>query len=57
MLNDNGKVISSALPSTPVQVSGWKELPEAGEPLLEVASEVREKPSFCANLKCCSLSL
>ena len=40
MLNDNGKTISHAPPSTPIQVSGWRELPEAGAQLLEVASEV-----------------
>ena len=31
-----------ATPSMPVQVTGWKELPEAGELLLEVQSEVGE---------------
>ncbi len=42
MLNDNGKDVVSAVPSTPVQVTGWKDLPEAGEMLLEVESEVSE---------------
>ena len=41
MLNDNGKAVISAVPSMPVQVTGWKDLPEAGEMLLEVESEVR----------------
>lgn len=39
MLNDNGKAVISAVPSMPVQVTGWKDLPEAGEMLLEVESE------------------
>ena len=42
MLSDNGKAVISAVPSTPVQVTGWKDLPEAGEMLLEVESEVSE---------------
>lgn len=41
ILSDNGKAIASAVPSMPVQVIGWKSLPEAGEMLLEVESEVR----------------
>ena len=39
MLRDDGKTVVSASPSMPVQVAGWKELPEAGEMLLEVESE------------------
>ena len=39
MLRDDGKTVVSASPSMPVQVTGWKELPEAGEMLLEVESE------------------
>jgi translation initiation factor IF-2 len=47
MLSDNGKAVVSAGPSTPVQVTGWKELPDAGEMLLEVESEVRKiSPTF-----------
>ena len=42
MLSDNGKAVVSAVPSMPVQVTGWKDLPEAGEMLLEVESEVSE---------------
>ena len=42
MLRDDGETVVSASPSMPVQVTGWKELPEAGEMLLEVESEVRE---------------
>ena len=41
MLGDDGKAVVSAVPSVPVQVTGWKDLPEAGEILLEVESEVR----------------
>lgn len=40
LLDENGKECTEALPSTPVQVFGWKELPEAGAEVLEVASEV-----------------
>ncbi|KAK6640941.1 hypothetical protein RUM44_012639 [Polyplax serrata] len=39
LLDENGKECTEALPSTPVQVFGWKELPEAGAEVLEVASE------------------
>ncbi|XP_028409654.1 translation initiation factor IF-2, mitochondrial-like isoform X2 [Dendronephthya gigantea] len=39
LLDDSGKTMIRAMPSTPVQITGWKELPEAGELLLEVESE------------------
>ncbi|XP_046849305.1 translation initiation factor IF-2, mitochondrial-like [Xenia sp. Carnegie-2017] len=39
LLNDAGKPVSEAVPSTPVQVLGWKSIPDAGEILLEVESE------------------
>ncbi|ANB15091.1 translation initiation factor 2 [Sugiyamaella lignohabitans] len=37
--NDQGKVVKSAGPGTPVEVLGWKELPEAGDEVLEAESE------------------
>ena len=46
MLDDNGKTVVNAVPSTPVQVTGWKDLPEAGEMILEVESEVRDIDVF-----------
>ncbi|XP_026273627.1 translation initiation factor IF-2, mitochondrial isoform X1 [Frankliniella occidentalis] len=39
MFDELGKQISKAPPSTPVEMMGWKELPAAGEILLEVESE------------------
>lgn len=40
MFNDQGKPIQEAPPSTPVEIVGWKELPNAGEEILEVETEV-----------------
>lgn len=40
MFDESGLQISQAPPSTPVEMMGWKELPAAGEVLLEVESEV-----------------
>ena len=39
--NDLGKSVNSALPAVPVEVSGWRELPEAGDIILEVPNEHR----------------
>ncbi|KAK6183487.1 hypothetical protein SNE40_010962 [Patella caerulea] len=39
MFGDDGKPIVMAPPSTPVEISGWKELPSAGDEILEVDSE------------------
>lgn len=39
MKDENGKVIKSAGPSTPVQIWGWKDLPEAGDQVLEAKDE------------------
>lgn len=41
MINDQLKRVDKATPSTPVQVSGWKEMPLPGDLILEVPSEVR----------------
>lgn len=39
MKDESGKVITSAGPSTPVQIWGWKDLPEAGDQVLEAKDE------------------
>ncbi|XP_026318056.1 translation initiation factor IF-2, mitochondrial isoform X2 [Hyposmocoma kahamanoa] len=39
--NSEGRTIQEAPPSTPVSVQGWRELPSAGDQVLEVASEKR----------------
>jgi translation initiation factor IF-2 len=41
MFNEQGHPIQQAPPSTPVEVLGWRELPSAGDEIIEVASEVR----------------
>jgi len=41
MFNDQGKLIAEAGPSTPVEIIGWKDLPSAGDEILEVESERR----------------
>ena len=40
MFNDRGQPIQEAPPSTPVEIVGWRELPSAGDEILEVESEV-----------------
>lgn len=39
MRDEHGKPLKQAGPSTPVQVWGWKELPHAGDQILEAKSE------------------
>lgn len=41
LFDENGRVVTEAGPSEAVEVVGWKELPSAGEMILEVESEVR----------------
>lgn len=43
MFDDRGQHLQEAPPSTPVEIIGWKELPSAGDELLEVESERRAK--------------
>jgi translation initiation factor IF-2 len=43
MINDKGVMIASAGPSTPVEVFGWKHLPEAGDVVIESKNEVIAK--------------
>lgn len=40
LFDENGCAVREAGPSTAVEVVGWKELPSAGETILEVESEV-----------------
>lgn len=39
MKDEKGKSVKTAGPSTPVQIWGWKDLPQAGEQILEAESE------------------
>ncbi|GAB6025244.1 hypothetical protein CHUAL_010664 [Chamberlinius hualienensis] len=41
--DENGQMLKCATPSTPVEVAGWKELPSAGDEVLQVETEVRAK--------------
>lgn len=43
MFDENGSVLDQAGPSCAVQLSGWKELPSAGELILEVETEQRAR--------------
>uniref|UniRef100_A0A3B3ZYR8 Tr-type G domain-containing protein n=1 Tax=Periophthalmus magnuspinnatus TaxID=409849 RepID=A0A3B3ZYR8_9GOBI len=43
MFDENGSVLNRAGPSRAVQVCGWRELPSAGEGILEVESEHRAR--------------
>ncbi|KAF3985904.1 hypothetical protein FT663_02954 [Candidozyma haemuli var. vulneris] len=39
MKDENGKTLKMAGPSTPVQIWGWKDLPQAGDQILQADSE------------------
>ena len=41
MFDDQGRTLQKAGPSTPVEIIGWRELPSAGDEILEVDSEKR----------------
>ncbi|XP_070683855.1 translation initiation factor IF-2, mitochondrial isoform X2 [Pempheris klunzingeri] len=43
LFDENGRVVTEAGPSAAVEVVGWKELPSAGDVILEVESEQRAK--------------
>ncbi|KAM4604086.1 translation initiation factor IF-2, mitochondrial [Polymixia lowei] len=43
MFDENNRLVDQAGPSTAVEVVGWKELPSAGEEILEVESEQRAR--------------
>lgn len=41
LFDHNGQVVESACPGMPVEILGWRELPSAGDIILEVESEVK----------------
>lgn len=41
MFDEHGRPVKEAPPSTPVEIVGWKDLPGAGDEILEVESERR----------------
>ncbi|XP_008065391.1 translation initiation factor IF-2, mitochondrial isoform X2 [Carlito syrichta] len=43
MFDENGKTIDEAYPSMPVGIIGWRDLPSAGDEILEVESESRAR--------------
>lgn len=43
MFDDSGKLIQAAPPGTPVEILGWKEIPSAGEEILQVKKESEVK--------------
>ena len=43
MFDDHGQVVSEAMPSTPVEVMGWRETPSAGDEVIQVESEVNSE--------------
>ena len=40
MFNEQGEVVDEALPGFPVEIIGWRELPSAGDLILECETEV-----------------
>ncbi|WWD08829.1 translation initiation factor IF-2 [Kwoniella europaea PYCC6329] len=51
MQDDKGKPIKEALPGTPVSITGWKELPSAGDELLEAIKGEDEAKKAINNRK------
>ncbi|XP_014674970.1 PREDICTED: translation initiation factor IF-2, mitochondrial-like isoform X2 [Priapulus caudatus] len=43
IFNDSSKQVTEAPPATPVEISGWKELPSGGDEILQVESERRAR--------------
>ncbi|NWS15844.1 IF2M factor, partial [Pachyramphus minor] len=41
MFDENGKAVDAAPPGIPVEIMGWKDVPSAGDEILEVESEQR----------------
>ncbi|KAJ9592515.1 hypothetical protein L9F63_015832, partial [Diploptera punctata] len=41
MFNEKGQLVQEAPPATPVEVLGWRELPSAGDEIIQVESERR----------------
>ncbi|KAJ1923953.1 translation initiation factor IF-2 [Tieghemiomyces parasiticus] len=48
MINDLGKQVKSADPGTPVKITGWKDIPNAGDTAIQVKSESLAK-DICLN--------
>ncbi|CUM56270.1 unnamed protein product [Debaryomyces tyrocola] len=48
MKDENGKTVKTAGPSTPVQIWGWKDLPQSGDQILEAKNE-RNAKKVCEN--------
>ena len=46
LFDHNGEPIDSATPGTPAEILGWRELPFAGDEILEVESEVKSHIVF-----------
>ena len=40
ILNDHGQTVTEAIPSTPVEVVGWRDTPSAGDEVIQVETEV-----------------
>ncbi|WRT65515.1 translation initiation factor IF-2 [Kwoniella shivajii] len=51
MQDDKGKAIKEALPGTPVSITGWKDLPSAGDELLEAVKGEDEAKKAISNRK------
>ncbi|GFN85677.1 translation initiation factor if-2, partial [Plakobranchus ocellatus] len=43
MFNDSGNMVQAAPPGTPVEILGWKEIPSAGDEILQVKKESEVK--------------
>ncbi|XP_013005537.1 translation initiation factor IF-2, mitochondrial isoform X5 [Cavia porcellus] len=43
MFDENGKTVHEAYPSMPVGIIGWRDLPSAGDEIIEVESEARAR--------------
>ena len=43
MFDDRGKPVTEAPPGEAVEVIGWRDLPHAGDEVLELESEVRDQ--------------
>lgn len=46
MFDENGQTLNEAYPSMPVGIIGWRDLPSAGDEILEVESEVCKPNSW-----------